>query len=259
MPSVIGIIICMICLAGATWAWFSSDVQIKPQTIKAASFDVLVSISAAEGEEIVSSEKNSYLLAANTVYSVNLTVDGDASTGYCVIQFGDTKYFTGPISNTQQTGQPAEFTFTLIPQEDGEYTFIGVWGTYSGAPDIENQGTLGELRPEAQDESSADQMDPPAGIDSNQPGIVSATQAADIEVSASEPAVMPTDDSSEPEVSVVESKASEAEDTLDTTSNLLEQPATESIVESEPLVEELEPPTTADDEASKLPVSAESS
>lgn len=57
MPSVIGIIICMICLAGATWAWFSSDVQIKPQTIKAASFDVLVSISAAKGKRLSPAKK----------------------------------------------------------------------------------------------------------------------------------------------------------------------------------------------------------
>lgn len=44
LPSFVGILICMACLAGTTWAWFSTGVQTQPQTIMAASFDIVVTI-----------------------------------------------------------------------------------------------------------------------------------------------------------------------------------------------------------------------
>ena len=36
VPSLLGILLCMICLAGTTWAWFTASVQTQPQTIEPA-------------------------------------------------------------------------------------------------------------------------------------------------------------------------------------------------------------------------------
>lgn len=56
MPSVVGIFICMVCLAGSTWAWFSATVQTVPQTIEAASFDISAAVTDASGQPVPSGQ-----------------------------------------------------------------------------------------------------------------------------------------------------------------------------------------------------------
>lgn len=50
VPSLLGILLCMICLAGTTWAWFTASVQTQPQTIEAANYDIAVSITNESGD-----------------------------------------------------------------------------------------------------------------------------------------------------------------------------------------------------------------
>ena len=42
LPSFVGILICMICLAGATWAWFSASATSAGNTIAAADYKISV-------------------------------------------------------------------------------------------------------------------------------------------------------------------------------------------------------------------------
>ena len=53
VPSLLGILLCMICLAGTTWAWFTASVQTQPQTIEAANYDIAVSITNESGDDAV--------------------------------------------------------------------------------------------------------------------------------------------------------------------------------------------------------------
>ena len=79
VPSVVGIALCMICLAGSTWAWFSASVQTAPQTIEAANFDIAVTVN----DELVPSPVT---LEAGQQYTVTLTAIGNApSGGYCEV------------------------------------------------------------------------------------------------------------------------------------------------------------------------------
>lgn len=143
MPSAVGIALCMVCLAGSTWAWFSSSVQTAPQTIEAANFDIAVTVN----DELVPSPVT---LEAGQQYTVTLTAIGNApSGGYCEVESGAVFLYT-------ETILPNELlAFTLIPDSNAAYTFTAVWGKYSGKADITNGCKIGAEQPETGDETPA--------------------------------------------------------------------------------------------------------
>lgn len=143
MPSVVGIALCMVCLAGSTWAWFSSSVQTAPQTIEAANFDIAVTVN----DELVPSPVT---LEAGQIYKVTLTATGNApSGGYCEVESGAVPLYTAALLPSQT------LSFTLIPEQSAVYTFTAVWGKYSGKADITNGCTIGAEQPETGDETPA--------------------------------------------------------------------------------------------------------
>lgn len=143
LSSFVGIILCMACLAGSTWAWFSASVQTAPQTIEAANFDIAVTVNG----ELVPSPVT---LEAGQQYTVTLTAIGNApSGGYCEVESGAVFLYT-------ETILPNELlAFTLIPDSNAAYTFTAVWGKYSGKADITNGCTIGAEQPETGDETPA--------------------------------------------------------------------------------------------------------
>lgn len=146
MPSVVGIALCMICLAGSTWAWFSSSVQTAPQTIETANYDISAAVTDASGQPVPSGQP----LEAGQKYTVTLTAAGTAlSGGYCKVEGGTNPLYTVTLL-------PGEsLSFTLIPKTKAAYTFTAVWGEYSGGADITNGCTIGAEQPETGDETPA--------------------------------------------------------------------------------------------------------
>ena len=143
MPSAVGIALCMICLAGSTWAWFSASVQTAPQTIEAANFDIAVTVN---GKPVFSP----VTLEAGQQYTVTLTAAGNApSGGYCEVESGAVSLYTAALLPSQT------LSFTLIPEQSAVYTFTAVWGKYSGKADITNGCTIEAEQPETGDETPA--------------------------------------------------------------------------------------------------------
>lgn len=102
VPLFLGVLICMSCLAGGTWAWFSANQTAPVQLIQSAKYsvDVTVKDTSSTGTPIeVNVEENvaSCTLKTNTSYSVTLTPDGTATKGYCLITDGDKVYTTGQL------------------------------------------------------------------------------------------------------------------------------------------------------------------
>ena len=133
LPSFVGIILCMVCLAGSTWAWFSASVQTSPQTITAGNYDIKVDISP----DPAPAEGGGYSLDPYQSYTVTLTASGTApSGGYCKIEGG-----VAPLYTTQLKPGNA-LTFTLSPETTADYTFTAVWGNYSGVANITDGCTI---------------------------------------------------------------------------------------------------------------------
>lgn len=146
MPSVVGIALCMVCLAGSTWAWFSASIQTVAQTIEAANYNIAVTVNGKPVSSPVT-------LEAGQKYTVTLTAIGNApSGGYCEVESGAVFLYT-------ETILPNELlAFTLIPDSNAAYTFTAVWGEYSGGADITNNCVIGQEETETGDETPA----PPA-------------------------------------------------------------------------------------------------
>lgn len=143
LPSFLGIVLCMVCLAGSTWAWFSASISTSPQTIEAANFDIAVTVN---GELVFSP----VTLEAGQKYTVTLTATGNApSGGYCEVESGAVPLYTETILPDRS------LTFTLIPETEAAYTFTAVWGKYSGGPNITDGCTIGTEQPETGDETPA--------------------------------------------------------------------------------------------------------
>ncbi len=147
MPSVVGMLMCCVCLVSVTLAWFSADVRSQPVSLTAANFELAYNVTQVGGASVDSGD-GTYTLAEGE-YTVTLTPSGTASGGYCIVTVNGEKHYTERIENTtaaRAAGSP--FTFT-IKVTGGSITcsFEAVWGTYSGTDEskIINTGEILEV------------------------------------------------------------------------------------------------------------------
>lgn len=146
IPLFLGMLICMSCLAGGTWAWFSANRTAPVQLIRSAEYSVDVEINDASTKTPieVNVEENvaSCTLTTNTSYSVTLTPDGTATKGYCLITDGDKVYTTGQLLKdttfvfTYNNGLADEFETASDFDElinntsDRNFAIAWYWGEY---------------------------------------------------------------------------------------------------------------------------------
>lgn len=129
LPSVLGIFICMICVSGMTWAWYTASVEPPAQKLTAAYYEVTVdSITDANGGTVdLSDGKGKYSLEAGKTYEIKLTASGtvDKCGGYCLIQNTE----NGEKTYTQTFEPDHSIVVWFAPSVSGAYTFTGVWGS----------------------------------------------------------------------------------------------------------------------------------
>ncbi len=128
-PSILGIIICTVCLAGLTWAWFSSNVTSSATTITAANFEVTTTVKVDGGGDVAPSSEGVYTLSSGE-YEVTLTASGTASTGYCKVILDGQKYYV-QLFPTPADGKPNTITFSVNVGPEGSSLDIKYsWGTH---------------------------------------------------------------------------------------------------------------------------------
>ena len=148
ITSVISICICLFCLCGGTWAWFSATTTGATTSVQASEYNIAVVV---EGTEVsVSGKTSSFTATAGTEYSVTLTASGTASTGFCLIAYRTTNAENAAVSGnlyTQQlptTGETSEKTmqFTIRLANGGTVTFQPQWGSSGPADRITNDQSV---------------------------------------------------------------------------------------------------------------------
>ena len=91
ISSVLGIILCTVCLAGMTWAWFSDSVTSHSSNITSASFSVKVTVN--KGIDNTEIPLTGYMLEQSSEkYKVTLKATGSASTVYCKVNINEVIY-----------------------------------------------------------------------------------------------------------------------------------------------------------------------
>lgn len=143
LSSVFGILLCGICLAGLTWAWFTSSISSAANTITAADFSVKISINGSEDL----SDSGVYNLSGNSTVTVKAV--GSATTGYCKVEFGGKTYYTVPLFTDAQSDTHS-VEFTVHASEASTLTITPQWGTCAVEPKAENPhiGNQNQAKPE---------------------------------------------------------------------------------------------------------------
>ena len=184
LSSVFGILICGICLAGLTWAWFTSSISSTANTITAAKFTVNISVIEKEtNTPLTRTEEDGaykYGLTAGKKYTVAVTADesATATTGYCTVELklldnntNTNTYHTIQLYPEVGEGKPQSVDFTVNAQQGLKLTIIPQWGTFgtttgeslignglSGIPATETntkpQATVSAVSPEAGQEAT---------------------------------------------------------------------------------------------------------
>lgn len=132
LPSIFGIALCMVCMCGMTWAWYTASIETPTQKMTAACYEVTVD-SVKHENVAITAENGGYNLTAGTPYTVVLKADGSVQKcgGYCLIE--NKSAGTKVCTETIMPGKTLTVTFT--PSADGIHTFTGVWGSNkSGVP-----------------------------------------------------------------------------------------------------------------------------
>lgn len=125
LSSVFGILLCGICLAGLTWAWFTSSISSTANTITAADFSVQISINGSEAL----SDSGVYNLSGNSTVTVKAV--GSATTGYCTVKLGSNTYHTIQLYPAGGEGKPQSVEFTVSGEEGLKLTITPQWGTFA--------------------------------------------------------------------------------------------------------------------------------
>ncbi len=126
LPSFLGIMICAVCLACGTFAWFTASQTTATQNITAANYKIKATVSVDTVEQI--SNNGVYNLKANTIYSVRLdSSDSTATTGYGILELGDTKIVTQQFPSQDYIERT--ITVFLDIKEDTTLKIIAQWGT----------------------------------------------------------------------------------------------------------------------------------
>ena len=137
ISSVLGIILCTVCLAGMTWAWFSDSVTSHSSNITSASFSVKVTVNkGTDNTEILLTDGEYILEQSSEKYKVTLKATGTASTVYCKVNINEVIYTVqlNPNSNNDTfifeidcSGTSATVTFTPTWSNSGSGENSNTW------------------------------------------------------------------------------------------------------------------------------------
>lgn len=137
MPSILGMLLCMVCLAGMTWAWFTDTSDVATATIQAAKFEVDVTFEGGEATK----DGDSYKIEPEKKYTVILKAPKELKNKvYCKIVIGEGSYVTEGI-------EPGEtFKFTACSSNE-HIRVISGWKSFEGGDAISKGDHIGKMLP----------------------------------------------------------------------------------------------------------------
>ena len=139
LTSILGILVCIVCLCSCTWAWYNTNVSASENKLGSGVFalDVSVADSSAAMQETYKQANGDTLCLISTpgTYTVTLemTEDSTVEKGFCVISVGGVEYLTSSIKKVAKS----PFTFTIDATSAISITFSDAWGSPAN-PTIRN-------------------------------------------------------------------------------------------------------------------------
>ena len=134
ITSVLGILVCIVCLCSTTFAWFADSAPSNGNSMKTAdSCGLTVTVTDAGGNVIDNIENGVEL--DEGVYTVTISLPPDTASGYCVITTGlesdtDIVYYTDYIARHNES-EAKTLSFSLVVATTKTVTFTPRWGIYT--------------------------------------------------------------------------------------------------------------------------------
>ncbi len=145
-PSLASIFICMLCLMGGTYAWFTATISTPTLNIESAHYNVESTVVLKDStENNLPLSDGTYQLESGKIYTVTLKATGNASTGYCVFELtkekskGIEKWYTQQFPSNIYSGD--EISFEIKALENITVKFTPQWGTCSNQEGVILNGT----------------------------------------------------------------------------------------------------------------------
>lgn len=140
-PSLISMCVCIMCLCGTSWAWFSEAQSGKVASVQTATYTTAVTVqrNGIDTEVVSQNGISTITLEGESVYQIKITADGTAVSGYCRLELDGETYFTQPIVSG------STFLLEIKANVDGVLTITPQWGTCSAAQGVLSSETILEL------------------------------------------------------------------------------------------------------------------
>lgn len=146
--TLLSMVLCAVCLAGTSWAWFTANQALPVAPIASAEwaldtvqvYQVVSDVTAMEDGDIshvpvditVTKAGATFTAAANTRYLVTATAKGTATVGFVQITTCD-----GTFYNTS-----AQSSFTLLLSQNSTVTVTASWGSGTGNAQFFESGAV---------------------------------------------------------------------------------------------------------------------
>ena len=141
ITSILGILVCIICLCSSTFAWFTDSAPSSGNEIKTADgcgLSVTVTLNGVAIEDI---ESGVELAASDDPYVVTLSLPAGTASGYCLITVGGNTYYTDYILRHEDPVVHT-ITFELVVETTQTVTFTPRWGIHTKDCDVADNGEL---------------------------------------------------------------------------------------------------------------------
>ena len=141
LTTILGILVCIICLCSTTYAWFTSSVQGDNNKIRTADTCLLsVSVYKDGAEEAIIDTQKPITFECEGTYTVTLTLPKESASGYLVLTVDGQEYYSDYLQRNDDAD--GALTFTLNVKAAKTVTFTARWGIYSGDCHVKNGETL---------------------------------------------------------------------------------------------------------------------
>ncbi len=120
LPSILAGVVCIACLLGGTYAWFSMSSSSNVGNIKTSSYTLHTTVIT--GENNLEPVNGFYALEANVSYTISITAQGTSPSGFVNVQIGE------HLFNTVTLLQGETISFTITPTQNSNLSLIPVWG-----------------------------------------------------------------------------------------------------------------------------------
>lgn len=194
LSSVCSILLCMACLAGTTWAWFTVSLENRGNEIRIAQITANTKVTTADSE-ITPAEDGSYTLTAGT-YSISIGLKQEETAEAANLLEAPTQpvYVVMKLSsdgNTQyryfrftSKGEPKNHTLT-IHEGTVELRFSASWATPAEDQPVDEAVTVTGASAE---QEASDNADTVTDLSTDPAATPSSEPEEDTEEAASEPA-----------------------------------------------------------------------